>query len=471
MAANQPPVSRVLVAGSRAFADYPRLCATLDRLLAGRGPVTIVSGGAGGADRLGERYAAARGLPVERYVPDWDAHGRAAGPIRNREMVAGCALAVFFWDGQSPGTADAIARARKVGVPVEVVRYADPAPPPTPAPVCAPAAATPPAPPAGPSPPPRKLLDRVRDALRVRHYAIRTERAYCDWVRRYVLFHDKRHPQEMGAAEITAFLTHLAVEGEVSASTQNQAFSALLFLYRHVLGAEPGTIAGVIRAARRRAAPVVLTRPEVTAVLLKLPDPYRLMCEVMFGSGLRLMEVLRLRVKDIDLDRKEVTVRMGKGGKDRRTMLAAAVRPRMLLQLEEVRRVHEADLAAGRGRVWLPEALARKLPGAAAEYKWQWVFPSGRLSIDPRSGEERRHHAHESALSRAVTGAVRAAGLVKRATSHAFRHSFATHLLEANYDIRIIQELLGHADVATTMIYTHVLNKGGRGVVSPLDAE
>jgi integron integrase len=381
-------------------------------------------------------------------------------------MVAGCALAVFFWDGQSPGTADAIARARKVGVPVEVVRYADPAPPPAPAP----AAATPPAPPAGAAPPPRKLLDRVSDALRLRHYAIRTERAYCDWVKRFVLFHDKRHPDTMGAAEVSAFLTHLAVDGEVSASTQNQAFSALLFLYRHVLGAEPGKIAGVVRAARRRGEPVILTRPEVTAVLLKLPDPYRLKCELMFGSGLRLMEVLRLRVKDIDLDRAEVTVRMGKGGKDRRTMLPEAVRPRMLLQLDEVRRVHEADLAAGRGRVWLPEALARKLPHAAAEYKWQWVFPSVRLSADPRGGEVRRHHAHAGSLSRAVTEGVRAAGLTKRATSHAFRHSFATHLLEAKYDIRVIQELLGHEHVETTMIYTHVLNKGGRGVQSPLDA-
>ncbi len=213
----------------------------------------------------------------------------------------------------------------------------------------------------------------------------------------------------------------------------------------------------MVRAARRRAEPVVLTRPEVTAVLRKLPDPYRLMCELMFGSGLRLLEVLRLRVKDVDLDRAEVTVRMGKGGKDRRTILPDAVRPRMLLQLDEVRRVHEADLAAGRGRVWRPEALDRKLPHAAAEYKWQWVFPSVRLSVDPRSGEERRHHAHEGSLSRAVTVAVRAAGLTKRATSHSFRHSFATHLLEAKYDIRTIQELLGHASVETTMIDTHVL--------------
>ncbi|MBN9517001.1 phage integrase N-terminal SAM-like domain-containing protein [bacterium] len=354
-----PTPPRVLVAGSRAFADYPLLAATLDRLLAGPGAWVVVSGAAGGADRLGERYAAARGWAVERHAPDWDRHGRAAGPIRNREMVAGCARAVFFWDGASPGTADAIARARRAGVPVEVVRYADPAPPPGgPPPALAPAAPLPPAPPAaGPPPPPRKLLDRVRDALRVRHYAIRTEEAYTDWVRRFVLFHDKRHPDTMGAAEITAFLTHLAVEGKVSASTQNQAFSALLFLYRHVLGAEPGKIAGVVRAARRRGEPVYLTRPEAVKVFDLMADPYRLMCELMFGSGLRLLEVLRLRVKDIDLDRKEVVVRQGKGGKDRRTVLPEASRPRLVLQLEEVRRVHELDLAAGRGRVYLPEAL------------------------------------------------------------------------------------------------------------------
>jgi len=259
------PPFRVLVAGSRAFADYPLLCATLDRLLAGRGPVVVVSGGAGGADRLGERYAADRGLPVERYVPDWGAHGRAAGPIRNREMVAKCALAVFFWDGASPGTADAIARARKAGVPVEVVRYADPTPPPSPTP----AVVAPQAPPAG-GPPPRKLLDRVRDALRVRHYAIRTEDAYADWVKRFVLFHGKRHPDDMGEPEVNAYLTHLAVEGGVAASTQNQALCALLFLYVHVLG-RPLDQLRVVRAARPDRLPVLLSQNEVRVVLDRMP--------------------------------------------------------------------------------------------------------------------------------------------------------------------------------------------------------
>jgi len=464
----------VLVAGSRGFADYPLLAATLDNVLAGRVGVVVLSGGARGADRLGERYAADRRHPVERREADWTTHGPAAGPIRNRRLLAGCDLAVFFWDGASPGTADAIRQAGAAGVPVEVVRYA--ALPPTgpePSPNDAPAGPADPgsAPSASPPPPPPpKLLDQLRHACRLRHYSIRTEDAYHGWARRFILFHAKRHPRDMGAGEVTAFLTHLAVEGRVSASTQNQAFSALLFLYTAVLGADPGVIAGVVRANRPKRLPVVLTRPEVTNVLAKMPDPYRLMAELMYGSGLRLLEVLRLRVKDLDLDRAEITVREGKGCKDRRTMLPAAVRPRLVAQLEEVRRVHEADLAAGRGRVFLPDALARKFPGADREFRWQYVFPSGKLSIDPRSGEERRHHAHEGSLGRAVTEAVRAAGQTKRATSHSFRHSFATHLLEAGHDIRTVQELLGHADVATTMIYTHVLNKGGRGVTSPLDA-
>jgi integron integrase len=317
---------------------------------------------------------------------------------------------------------------------------------------------------------PPKLLDRVRHACRVRHYSIRTEDAYHDWVRRYILFHDKRHPQEMGAAEINQFLTHLAVEGHVAASTQNQAFCALLFLYRDVLQVEPGRIAGVIRANRPKRLPVVLTRAEVSRVLNQMADPYRLMGELMYGSGLRLLECLRLRVKDIDLNRKEITVREGKGNKDRRTMLPTTVVPRLIAHLVEVRRVHEADLAAGNGSVYLPNALDRKLPGAATEFWWQYVFPSRQVSRDPRSGVVRRHHAHEGSLSRAVSDAVRSAGLAKRATSHSFRHSFATHLLEDGYDIRTVQELLGHEDVSTTMIYTHVLNKGGLAVTSPLDA-
>ncbi len=319
------------------------------------------------------------------------------------------------------------------------------------------------------TPPPRKLLDRLRDACRVRHYSIRTEDAYHDWCRRFILFHDKRHPADMGAAEINQFLTHLAVEGHVAASTQNQAFSAILFLYKHVLEVEPGHIAGVIRAKRPKRLPVVLTKPEVRLVVRQLDDPYRLMARLMYGSGLRLLECLRLRVKDLDFARRELTVREGKGDKDRVTMLPESLEPDLLHHLEKVRRTHEKDVAAGFGAVYLPHALATKLPGAAKEWKWQYVFPSSQLSVDPRSGAKRRHHAHEGSLGREITRAVAAAGIGKRATSHSFRHSFATHLLEAGYDIRTVQELLGHDDVSTTMIYTHVLNKGGRGVKSPLD--
>jgi integron integrase len=320
----------------------------------------------------------------------------------------------------------------------------------------------------GPTSP--KLLDRLRNACRVRHYSIRTEEAYYDWAKRFILFHNKRHPQEMGVAEINEFLTHLAVARRVSASTQNQAFSAILFLYKVVLGVDPGLITGAIRANRPKRLPVVLTRDEVRRVLSQLDGTYRLMGQLMYGSGLRLIECLRLRVKDIDFGRGEVIIREGKGNKDRRTMLPTAVRTGLTAHLERVRQLHAKDLAAGFGRVFLPDALERKLPNAAAEFVWQYVFPSAKMSRDPRSGVMRRHHAHEAAVSRAVTQAVRAAGLTKRATSHSFRHSFATHLLEDGYDIRTVQELLGHEDVSTTMIYTHVLNKGGQAVRSPLDA-
>ena len=265
-------------------------------------------------------------------------------------------------------------------------------------------------------------------------------------------------------------MTHLAVDGHVSASTQNQAFCALLFLYRDVLTVDPGVIAAVIRANRPKRLPVVLTRPEVNRVLTQMADPYRMMAALMYGSGLRLLESLRLRVKDIDLNRNEIVLREGKGNKDRRTMRPTAIVPRLIAHWVEVRRPHDADLAKGRGSVFLPDALDRKLPNAAREFWWQYVFPSSKMSVDPRGDAVRRHHAHESAISRAVSEAVRAAGLTKRATSHRFRHSFATHLLEAGHDIRTVQELLGHADVSTTMIDTHVLNKGGRGVTSPLDA-
>jgi integron integrase len=315
---------------------------------------------------------------------------------------------------------------------------------------------------------PPRLLDRLRETIGVRHYSLRTEEAYVHWVRRFIWFHNKRLPLEMGAAEINRFLTHLAVDGHVSASTQNQAFSALLFLYQQVLQVDPGRIAGVIRARRPRRLPVVLTRDEVHQVLQELEGTYRLIVQLLYGSGLRLLECLRLRVKDVDFARGEITVREGKGNKDRRTMLPATVQPPLQAHLERVRQLHQQDLQRGLGGVYLPDALDRKLP-AAAEWRWQYVFPSATLSIDPRSGERRRHHAHEGSVSRAITQAVRRAGLTKRATAHSFRHSFATHLLEAGYDIRTVQELLGHEDVSTTMIYTHVLNKGGQGVRSPLD--
>jgi integron integrase len=320
-----------------------------------------------------------------------------------------------------------------------------------------------------PTPQQLKLLDRLRVACRVRHYSIRTEDAYHNWAERFIRFHSLRHPDTMGEPEVNAFLTHLAVERNVAASTQNQALCALLFLYEHVLGRPLDRIDGVVRANRPKRLPVVLTREEVRRLLAKLDDPYRLMGQLMYGSGLRLLECLRLRVKDIDFERDEITVREGKGNKDRVTMLPVAVHPRLLAQIDTVRLQHEKDLRAGFGRVYLPHALDRKLPAAASEFRWQYVFPSAKFSLDPRSAEKRRHHAHESAISKAITDAVRAAGLDKRATSHSLRHSFATHLLEQGYDIRTVQELLGHEDVSTTMIYTHVLNKGGHGVKSPLD--
>ena len=316
---------------------------------------------------------------------------------------------------------------------------------------------------------PPKLLDRLRHACRVRHYSIRTEEAYHDWCRRYILFHHKRHPQEMGAAEIAQFLTHLAVDGQVSPSTQNQAFSALLFLYRDVLQVDPGRIAGVVRANRPKKLPVVLSRPEVWGVLDHLAGTNRLLGRLMYGSGLRVLEAVRLRVKDLDFGNGLIVVREGKGSKDRRTIFPEAVRADVTAHLARVRELHQKDLSAGYGAVYLPYALARKLPNAAREWAWQYAFPSARLSTDPRSGAVRRHHANENAVTKAVTAAAAAAGLSKRVTSHTLRHTFATHLLEDGYDIRTVQELLGHADVSTTMIYTHVLDKRGRGVKSPLD--
>jgi integron integrase len=316
-----------------------------------------------------------------------------------------------------------------------------------------------------------KLLDRVRAAVRLRHYSLRTEDCYVQWVRRFILFHDKRHPLEMGAAEINQFLTDLAVRGHVSASTQNQAFAALLFLYQKVLEVEPGRIAGVVRAKRPGRLPVVLSREEVRRVLGELQGEYRLIGLLQYGAGLRLIECLRLRVKDLEWDLNQILVRHGKGGKDRRTVLPAVVRDPLAGHLRGVQDQHRRDLARGLGRVRLPDALDRKLPAATTAWVWQWVFPSATLSTDPRSDSREllRHHLHEGTVMRKVQEAVARAGLTKRATSHAFRHSFATHLLEDGHDIRTVQELLGHADVGTTMIYTHVLNRGGHGVQSPLD--
>jgi integron integrase len=316
---------------------------------------------------------------------------------------------------------------------------------------------------------PPKLLDQVRDKIRVKHYSIRTETQYVQWIRRFILFHGKRHPKEMGAAEAEAFLTHLAVEGSVSASTQNQALSALLFLYREVLGMELPWLDDVVRAKKPQRLPSVLNRDEVALVLERMDGTYGLMARLLYGTGMRLMECCRLRVKDIDFRQREILIRDGKGAKDRVTMLPGALIKPLHEHLEKRRRLFEDDLVKGMAEVYLPDALARKYPNAAQEWIWQYVFPSGIYSVDPRSGRERRHHIDEKLLQRAMKKAVSASGITKFATPHTLRHSFATHLLEGGYDIRTVQELLGHSDVSTTMIYTHVLNKGGRGVVSPLD--
>jgi integron integrase len=321
--------------------------------------------------------------------------------------------------------------------------------------------------PAAPRPP--RLLDRVRAALRARHASRRTETAYVGWIRRYVLFHGKRHPAEMGAAEITQFLSSLAVERNVAASTQNQALSALLFLYRNVLEQELPWLDGVVRAKRPVRLPVVLTRDEVRAVIRELHGSPRLMAILLYGAGLRLLECARLRIKDIDFAANQIVVRAGKGDKDRVTMLPDAVKVDLARHLEAVKGQHEADLRRGAGWVELPWALARKYPGAGRDWGWQWVFPATRTYVDRATGQQRRHHLHESVLQRAVKEAVRRAGIAKPATSHTFRHSFATHLLEDGHDIRTVQELLGHRDVSTTMIYTHVLNRGPAGVRSPAD--
>jgi len=317
---------------------------------------------------------------------------------------------------------------------------------------------------------PKKLLDRVREILRLKHYSIRTEETYIAWMTRYILFHNKRHPKDMGAREIEDFLSHLAVEGKVSASTQNQAFNALLFLYRHVLKISlEGEEINAIRAHKKRNIPVVLTKEEVRRIITLMTGQCQLMAKILYGSGLRLMECVRLRVHDLDFDMNELTVRDGKGGKDRITLFPQLIQPALREHLERVRIVHDQDLAAGYGNVYLPYALGKKYSNAPKEWGWQYVFPSDSLSADPRSSLTRRHHIHESTLQKAVKQAVWRAGIIKKVGCHTFRHSFATHLLMDGVDVRSIQELLGHEDISTTMIYTHVLREMGvQRIKSPL---
>jgi integron integrase len=315
----------------------------------------------------------------------------------------------------------------------------------------------------------QKLLGELRRVLRSRHYSRRTERAYLSWARRFVLFHNRRHPAEMGEQEIEVYLSSLATHDKVSVATQAQAASALLFLYRQVLGRDVRRPTRVLRPRGAPSLPVVLTPDEVRAVFNHLDGVYRIVAMTLYGTGLRLLECLTLRVKDVDIERREIRVRQGKGGRDRVTMLPESLVAALQAHLAQVRIQHQGDLAAGAGRVALPGALGRKSPGAARTWAWQYIFPATRMYLHSASGQRRRHHVHETAVQRAFRNAVRDAGIAKRATCHTLRHSFATHVLEAGYDIRIVQELLGHRDVRTTMIYTHVLNRGGLVVKSPLD--
>ncbi len=316
-----------------------------------------------------------------------------------------------------------------------------------------------------------KLLDEVRSLMRRRHYSIHTEKSYCSWIRRYVIFHKMRNRADLNGGErkIEAFLTHLAVNGQVAPSTQNQAMNALVFLYKQVLKESLDEAINAERAPQRINIPVVLTRDETTTIITLMTGVHQLVVKMLYGCGLRIIECLRLRVHDLDMAMKAVTVRSGKGAKDRVTTFPASLINPMELHLKRVRLLHEQDLSAGFGRVYLPHALSRKYPRAASEWKWQYVFPANRISTDPRTGIQRRHHLDPSPINKAIAKAVRQTAINKKVSAHTFRHSFATHLLQRGTDIRTIQSLLGHRDVSTTMIYTHVLQQGAGGVVSPLD--
>lgn len=316
---------------------------------------------------------------------------------------------------------------------------------------------------------PPRLLDQVRQVIRLKHMSIKTEDSYVYYIRDFILYHNKKHPRDMGVPEIRTYLSHLAIEKNVAASTQNVARNALLFLYQKVLTIELPHLNGIEPAKRPQRLPVVFSRTEVQAILANLDGVHHLMASLLYGSGLRLTECLNLRIKDIDLEYRQVTVRDGKGKKDRITMLPEATIAPLKLQLERAKYLHEQDLAQGHGAVYLPYALERKYPNVNRQWAWQYVFPANNRSTDPRSGTVRRHHIYEDSLQRAMKTAIRKAGIAKHGSCHTLRHSFATHLLENGYDIRTVQELLGHKDVRTTMIYTHVLNRGGRGVRSPLD--